>query len=299
MLEAVAGAGADQPDVGDVRVAVDQEVAVPTVRIGADPRVEQRGVAQGGHAPGQDHAGDLQAPFRDDPIVAGGRVEVRAVMVEADLEPPPLDVGDAVDSSRGVDPGRHRRGREPPVARVRSEEEDLLPRGVDALAEEAGEDMREPRAAGEDVAVGHDVVAGARLQRLEALGARGRGQHPRDHVVDAPLDGLADDALHRPPREDDPGRRLEQAARDGTQRELRVPSFQLGAIQHLERDVQRPQVARGVVEGGVVPPGHPQHAGADEEILAPVAQELLPRVGRVLGPARVQGVPAVAEADEP
>src|SRR5215467_1345287 len=51
MLKAMSGSAAHQPDVGKVRVPVDQEITVRTVFVLANANLGDRGVPQGGKAP--------------------------------------------------------------------------------------------------------------------------------------------------------------------------------------------------------------------------------------------------------
>src|SRR4029453_10935199 len=148
VLEAVPGAAADQPDVLPRRVPVDEEVAVGRVLVLTHLGRDQGRVLQRREPPGQERAGGGD-PLRADPALARVRIEARPVRVRRELEPPRLDVGDAVDLVHEVDPGREGGRREARVPRGRTEVEDLLARGEDAVGEEIREELAQPAPGGE------------------------------------------------------------------------------------------------------------------------------------------------------
>src|ERR1039458_3461982 len=80
MLEAMPGASANQPNVGEVRVAVDQEIAVGRVLVLADARLHQGRMPQSGQALAEEIARGGERIGGWD-AVGGVRVDGRAVLV--------------------------------------------------------------------------------------------------------------------------------------------------------------------------------------------------------------------------
>src|ERR1700730_9745444 len=148
MLEAVAGAAADDPDVLELGMPVDQEVAVAAVLVLADLRGHERRVAERREAPSQVGAHRIERLAGD--AIARVGIEGRTVTVECDLEAARRDVRDAVHLLAEVDPRRHRRRREPRVACRRAEVEHLLARREDPIAQKIWEQCWEPRTTRED-----------------------------------------------------------------------------------------------------------------------------------------------------
>src|SRR5205085_11811904 len=86
------------------------------------------------------------------------RIDRLAARVVGDLEPAAVDAGHPVDDPLAeVDPDREMPGLE--TVRRRLEVVDLLPRRADGVADDVGEELAEPRTAGEDVDVGLDARA--------------------------------------------------------------------------------------------------------------------------------------------
>src|SRR4051794_39139758 len=104
VLEAVAGAGADEQHVGPLGVEIDQEVAIGAVLILADPSLVERAAAQGREAPLHEgaHFGEGGGGGG---AVALVRVDRRAVLVVGDLEAAALEVREAVEDVAGVEVG--------------------------------------------------------------------------------------------------------------------------------------------------------------------------------------------------
>src|SRR5919107_5073847 len=85
VLEAVPRTAADEPDVIDGGVAVNQEVAAGSVLVLADARFDDRGIKQSRHATGKMLPRGGQ-PLRRNYALAGVGVERGAVGVDRDLE---------------------------------------------------------------------------------------------------------------------------------------------------------------------------------------------------------------------
>ena len=131
VLEAVSRAAADDPDVGPGRMGVDQEVAAGGVLVLADAGVEQGRPGQGREPAGQEVPRQRNRGAVDDPL-GGVGIDGWTVPVDADLEAVRVEVGDAVDAGREVDPHRQVLDPEPRVAGRHAEVEELLPRGANS-----------------------------------------------------------------------------------------------------------------------------------------------------------------------
>src|ERR1700681_4775023 len=103
VLEAVARAAADEPDVRELGMLVDQEITVAAVLVLADLRGHERRVAERREAPSQGGAHRIERLAGD--AIAGVGIEGRTVTVEGDLEAARRDVRDAVHLLAEVDPG--------------------------------------------------------------------------------------------------------------------------------------------------------------------------------------------------
>ena len=215
VLEAVAGAGADQPDAVMSRQAVDQEVAVGAVLILADPGVDQRGVGQAREARGQvaASAGDAVGA---DLTALGVRIDDGAVGVEAQFEALTLQIRHAIDEVAVVEvsPDRQRWWREAGVSRTDAEMIDLLAGRHDAARKQRGEQGRKPGTAGIDEAVsphaGSNLIDAAhRLGRTRLKGDGG------DHRI-------AHDGLDAASRDQRAGAFLQEPGLPSTEDDLRI-----------------------------------------------------------------------------
>src|SRR5580704_6722637 len=183
VFEAMPGTSADQPDVGVVRVAVDQEIAIGRVLVLADPRFEERGVPQRGKAlPEEIARGGERIGGRC--AIRGVGIDGRAMAVEGDFHATAFQIGKSVGSARvaEIDPNRHGRGRETLVAGGWAEEEGLLSRGCDAFAKQIGKELGEPWATSVHIRVRGYVGArraGRLAQKRDAL-AHGILYHRRN-----------------------------------------------------------------------------------------------------------------------
>src|ERR1022692_4833378 len=150
MLEAMPGASTHQPNVGEVRVAVDQEIAVGRVLVLADARLHQGRMPQSGQALAEEIARGGERIGGWD-AVGGGRVDGRAVLVEGDFDAAVFQIGKTVGPARiaEVDPHRHGWRSEARVAGRCPKEERLLARGHDAFGEQIRKQFGQPRTAGE------------------------------------------------------------------------------------------------------------------------------------------------------
>ena len=94
----VAGAASSQPDVIEIGMAVDQEIAVRGVLVLADARFDKRRADQGRKAPGQKKARASSVIFSQ--VALGGiRINRFAVTIEREFEAAIFQVGHAVVSA--------------------------------------------------------------------------------------------------------------------------------------------------------------------------------------------------------
>src|SRR5262249_24871932 len=149
VLEAVAGAAPDQPQVVPLRMTVDQEIPVGSVLVLADLASDERRSLQGRKASTHEIPDAGESFRRDDPgpVV---RIEGGTVAIGRDLEASSLEVGDPVNLFGEVHPHGHFRRAEARVAGRDPKVVDLLARREDAIAEEIREYLRQPRTTGED-----------------------------------------------------------------------------------------------------------------------------------------------------
>src|SRR5690242_3074774 len=79
-------------------------------------------------------------------------IEVLSMQVEGDLDAPAFDIRQRVRQAgmRAMQPYRHFRRPESRAACRGAKKKHLLPRGENALAQQTGKDLRQPRAATED-----------------------------------------------------------------------------------------------------------------------------------------------------
>ena len=152
MLEAVAGARADQHDMPRVGMAIDQEIAVAAVLILADAGFDELRARQRWKAPRQIAPRLGDAGGGCDPVADIG-IDRRAVPVEGELEAAVLDIGKAVGDVATVEigPARQCGGHETRIAGRRREEEHLLPGREDSASEQRREQLGQPWPAGEDI----------------------------------------------------------------------------------------------------------------------------------------------------
>ena len=218
-------------------------------------------------------------------------------MIESDLEAPSIQVRKTIDAAGEVDPCRHRRGRESPVARLRAEEEDLLACWADTVTEHRWEQFGQPRAAGEHVGAGRDAGAVARDEGVDGPVAVW-WTHRRHAVVDALLDRLTHDRLHGASGHDGTRLRLQHPAGDRAEVELRIPLFERGPVERLVRRAEPSQCLNGLVGGRVIGTGHPQDPGSGEELLTGIPKQIQPGIKRALRPSGVDLLAAIADAED-
>src|SRR5262245_38510896 len=137
VFESVAGAASYQPDVVEIGMAVDKEIAVRRVFVLANPRLDERRVRQPRKAPGQKRARQLKRIFSQ--VALGGvRVNRLAVTIEPEFEAAIFQVGHAVSFGAEIDPGRRQRRGEARVARRDTEKIHLLASRANSISEQRG-----------------------------------------------------------------------------------------------------------------------------------------------------------------
>ena len=232
MFKSMAGTAPDQPDVVEVGVSVDKEVAVPGDCILADACIEQLGSAErrktsGHQAPcGQHSTGRGQA-------ITGVRIERRTMLVQPDLKAAPVEVRNPVNAVFEVDPGGHCRGRKASIPRLASEEKDLLPGGVKERPEHVRKQFGKPRTTRKNKRLGAQVITPERRQRLE-VAAAGRGSDSVEAVIDAQLDRLLHECVDRTTCEDDTAVGFQHSSRDRSKLKLGKPSLEILTGEQLD-----------------------------------------------------------------
>ena len=138
VLEAVAGAAAQQPHVIHSGMAVHDEVAVGSLLVLADARLDQRSIFHRGKTESNIFADALQGRLTDHSFAEGG-IEGAAAGVIGDLEAAAVASWDAVEEAVAViaPHGKMRVG-EAGVAGGGAEEKDILLRGADEAAQSFG-----------------------------------------------------------------------------------------------------------------------------------------------------------------
>src|SRR5262245_10844676 len=264
----------------------DQEVRVLGQGVRTGPRADER-------RPGQGRKAERQVLARFSLLLVGGdalagiRVERGAFTVGARLEAAAVEVADAVDAVVEVDPAGNRR-RLP--TRGRAEEVDVLSRHAEV--DEPGEEACEPRAAGPDDAVRLEPLAADEHRVAVRLG------RPRDEVGAA-----LDRELGRDPRRisgpEHSGLGLEQDRLEPLSIEAREEARALVGCEQLDGDPLLEQDAFALLAPPVRAGEEPRDTRRDDELGSRLALEVAPEVERAAGRARVPGVVAVREADQP
>src|SRR5436305_115792 len=300
-LEAVAGAAAEEPDVGGVRMAAEEEVAVRAVLVLADAGLQDRLGRQTGEAARQDAPRSRQEIGRDEPLAEGG-VERRAPGVVRQFEATVLVARHAVVDPlpAEVDPGGAAVLVEPGVPRRQAEEEDFLAGGAEELLpDHLRKEPAQPGTAREEIEVRCERRAVGELQAIQLSTLRPVREGRRDpHLPPLGGDrlghGLAGAAGQEKAR-----LRLVESGADPTEIDLRkaLPRLLRGHLRDLQPGIF--QERERLADVGVVLAGHPEHAGAAIEALAPAALGLLPHSERAGRPVDVDPVGAVDTADDP
>ena len=288
-LEGLGRAAAEQPDVVEVGVAVDDEVLVDAHLVVAGARLVERGAAQG--------AGKCRSRIsRGRAWASGGIQRVARVGIlggtTAGPDPEPAVVGRGAPASR-CSPAR----RSSACAGARSACRPAAPRSrtrgpigvAQAPSHQPREHLGEPGPAGEeDDARGQGVAAVERhgLERRAVAGAWRRAADP--HVAAFFLEDPRH-RLHRPPRADDAGRRLVQGEAEVVEADPRPAVRHLVRRQHLVGHGQRvPVAARGFDVGSRLL-AEDEVAGLEEqpreEPFAAALVPLDPLADGVVGPA--------------
>src|SRR5438105_5600154 len=134
MLESMAAAAAGDPNVGGLRMAVQNKVAIGRLLVLADARFHQRGVFQRGKAQRDVFAGFMQF-FRRGDAVDGGGIDLGPAAVIGNLETAPLVSRDSVegDAVALFHPDGQLLVAETPISGGRTEEKNFLTSCTDEL----------------------------------------------------------------------------------------------------------------------------------------------------------------------
>jgi hypothetical protein len=153
MLETVSRAAAHDPHVVEMWMAVDQKITRVGVLVLTDARLGDRRVRKRRHPLPQPRARGLDACSIGNAVLDIG-VDRRTVTIDPDLHAAMLELRDAVDPRREINPRGGAIGTESIVAGRRSKVHDHLPRRSNATAEEIGKELRKPWATCEHKRVG-------------------------------------------------------------------------------------------------------------------------------------------------
>ena len=204
-----------------------------------DAGFEERSVFQSGK-PARDELARLFKPFGGHDALSRVGIERRTVPVASGLEPPALEVGNAVELLAAVEPAGQVRRSKALVSGRHTEEKDLLASRKNAVAQEFGKDLGEPWPACESE---HSCAEGAAGLGAEPKGASSafRSRDGFRGELDPQFDGVPDDFLRRPSRHQHSALGFEQAPAHRAEIDLRVMFFELRPrkpfewhAQHLE-----------------------------------------------------------------
>ena len=137
---------------------VDQEIPVGGVFVLADAGLDDWSVFQGGEAAGEELARSFYGRGAGDTRLRVG-IDARAVTIVGDFEAARFEVGHSIKFILEVEPGGHRGLGESLLAGGDAEENNFLARSEDALAEDAGEYLGKPGAAGKNKGARRDGFA--------------------------------------------------------------------------------------------------------------------------------------------
>ncbi len=137
MFEAVSRPASGDPNVLEVGMAIDEEVAIRGVLVLADVRVNNGRIAQSGES-----GGDVSVRGRyfvgGHDAVGGIGIERGPVQIESNFEASSFEIGEAVHSAIvfEIDPNRHLWGFEARVTGGDAEEENFLTRRENAVGKQ-------------------------------------------------------------------------------------------------------------------------------------------------------------------
>ena len=231
----------------------------------------------------------------DDPL---GRVRVdrRAVPVDADLEAVRVEVGNAVEPCREVDPGGQAIHAEARVARRHAEVQHLLPGRPDPAADGLGEEAGQPGPASEDVVVGREDLAGLQANHGRSRRLVGR-RDPRLPIPGAVCARCRDRRGHGAPRADHPAARFVHGVAEANHADLRVETRHRRGVEPFVRDPGGGERAGRLGQVSAAMLSQEERAAFDDEGLARACRQPVPVGQRTGGPPRVDLEGAVAGAD--
>ncbi len=199
-------------------------------------------------------------------------IEPRPRRVIRDLEAGAGRRGYSVHLRRvDVDPYRQRRIAESRIASGSAEVVDLLARRDDAIADDVGKELGQPRSAREDENVGLQCHAIPHRDLLQARIVRRDRRQGCRLPVDSPLGPeLLDHSFTGATREEIARLRLEENRRRIVEPNLRIAAtgFRVGQ-RRKSRAVIGEDTRRGLAKARIVAE-HPQHAGLAQEVAIPI-----------------------------
>src|SRR5262245_52073733 len=147
-------------------MAIDQEVSVRCVLVLAHTRFNQRCLRHRRESSGQEFS-DFAKQFRRDIAIGSIGINRPTMTVDCNFETAVNQVRQGVQAGGKINTCRHEWRSKSPVARRWTEEEDLLPRRVDALFEQNRKQLWQPRSTGKDKTPGRDCVPATKFYRFE------------------------------------------------------------------------------------------------------------------------------------
>ncbi len=233
MLETVAGAATHQPDVVELRMSVDDEVAVDAVGSRAHARFDQRLTPQQRKLGLDELARPLDLGRRRDAIIVVW-IERSEAPVRRDLESTAIDIRKPVGASGRE--GRTIREGQPTVIGRRAEEKHDTSVDLELVREDLREDLRVPWSAREDETLGREALAGRERDRLQSTTGTGTGlRSGPDDLSALGMKGVGDRQAALA-RLEHAGAGHGEAELDAVEVELRVPPHQIVALDDLVLD---------------------------------------------------------------
>src|SRR4029077_9111266 len=142
---------ADQPNVREFRMAVDQKVAVPGIFILANARLEDWRLFKRGNAAGHQRAHFGKSGGGSSSIL-GVRIKCSTVAIDCDLNASTFQIWKSISLVFKVDPNRKGRHRKLLLLAPGVKIENLLTRRVNSITQQSWKELWQPRPARKHIA---------------------------------------------------------------------------------------------------------------------------------------------------
>src|ERR1041385_6308241 len=133
MLESMPRSTANDPNVLDRRMPIDQKIAVRRVLVLANAALHHRRIGQARHALSQILARGLQSTNGKHPLTTIG-IELLSMRIDRELEPTPVEIRHCIDQVVEIDPRRHHAAIETVISRRHTKKDYFLPCYMDQPA---------------------------------------------------------------------------------------------------------------------------------------------------------------------